>query len=98
MDIGDLGETRDLWDAYDLLTTVGVKVEVKSASYLQSWEQKKHSYISFGIQPTTRLDDPSPDNKKQRQADVYVFAVLAHKDKATVDPLDLSQWGGCAGH
>ena len=27
-----------------------------------------------------------------RQADVYVFAVLAHKDKTTVDPLDLSQW------
>ncbi len=26
------------------------------------------------------------------QADVYVFALLAHADKATIDPLDLDQW------
>lgn len=26
-----------------------------------------------------------------RHADVYVFALLAHTDKATVDPLDLCQ-------
>lgn len=28
----------------------------------------------------------------QRQADVYVFAVLAHSDKATIDPLNANQW------
>lgn len=28
----------------------------------------------------------------RRQADVYVFAVLAHKKQATLDPLDVSQW------
>jgi hypothetical protein len=27
-----------------------------------------------------------------RQADVYVLALLAHRDKATVDPLDTDQW------
>jgi hypothetical protein len=26
------------------------------------------------------------------QRDVYAFALLAHVDKATVDPLDLGQW------
>jgi hypothetical protein len=30
--------------------------------------------------------------ERKRQADVYVFCLLAHKDKATLDPLDLSQW------
>ena len=28
----------------------------------------------------------------RRQADVYVFALLAHREKRTLDPLDLSQW------
>ena len=27
-----------------------------------------------------------------RQADVYVFALLAHRDKATVNPIDVAQW------
>jgi len=28
----------------------------------------------------------------KRQAEVYVFALLAHTDQQTLDPLDLSQW------
>ena len=32
------------------------------------------------------------DKEKKRQADVYVFALLFHKDKETVNPLDISQW------
>ena len=28
----------------------------------------------------------------QRHADVYVFAMLSHTDKSTVNPLDLDQW------
>jgi hypothetical protein len=28
----------------------------------------------------------------QRHADVHVFAVLAHKSQATLNPLDVSQW------
>ena len=28
----------------------------------------------------------------QRWADVYVFCLLAHQDKRTVNPLDVSQW------
>jgi hypothetical protein len=31
-----------------------------------------------------------PESK--RQADVYVFAVLYHQDKATLNPFDLDQW------
>jgi hypothetical protein len=30
--------------------------------------------------------------ERKRQADVYVFCLLAHKDKPTLDPLDLAQW------
>jgi hypothetical protein len=28
----------------------------------------------------------------ERQAQVYVFALLAHQEKATVDPLNIGQW------
>lgn len=30
--------------------------------------------------------------ERRRQADVYVFALLAHEDKTTIDPLDVTQW------
>src|SRR5713226_9413468 len=38
---------RDEWSAYDLKTPEGIKVEVKSAAYIQSWHQSKLSAINF---------------------------------------------------
>lgn len=85
---------RDEWAAYDLLMSNGTKVEVKSAAYLQSWYQSKFSIISFHIPKTHAWDSETniQSDVAKHQADVYVFAVLAHKDKSTVDPLDLMQW------
>ena len=88
-----LDSPREEWDAYDLMTKNRLKIEVKSSAYLQSWKQDKLSRISFGIQPTTVWDE---NNKRstasKRQADLYVFCLLAHKDQSSVNPLDLSQW------
>lgn len=94
MDLDCETDIRVEWDAYDLLSPEGIKVEVKSASYLQSWTQEKLSKISFGIQPTYGWDITinAPGKELKRQSDVYVFCVLAHKDKSTVDPLNLGQW------
>ena len=93
MDIRCSYATRTEWDSFDLVTPDGIKVEVKSASYLQSWSQNKFSQISFGIQPTTAWnDDDTRSVEAKRQADMYVFCVLAHKDQATIDPLNLAQW------
>src|SRR5688572_14217882 len=36
---------RDEWDAFDLITNSGIKIEVKSAAYIQSWNQKQFSKI-----------------------------------------------------
>ena len=84
---------REDWDAYDLITDTGLKIEVKSSAYVQSWEQDKLSTISFGIQPTIKWKkDGTRATKKKRQADVYVFCVLAHKDKETINPMNLDQW------
>ncbi len=86
-------EIREEWDAYDLLTPEGWKIEVKSASYIQSWEQNKFSNISFGIQPTIKWENDGTRSKTvKRQADAYIFCLLAHKDQKTIEPLNLAQW------
>ncbi len=82
------------WDAYDLRTRGGVTIEVKSSAYLQTWAQNKLSAISFDIAPT-RLWEATTNvlaAEPRRQADLYVFALLAHQEKATFDPVDVSQW------
>jgi hypothetical protein len=92
--LGLATEVRIEWDAFDLLTASGLRIEVKSCAYLQSWFQKKPSPISFQIPPTRAWDTAT--NKwaieSRRQADVYVFAILAHEKKSTLNPLDLDQW------
>lgn len=88
-----LDKPREEWDAYDLITKDGLKIEVKSSSYLQSWGQTKLSKIIFGIQPTIKWEENNKRSSEvKRQADIYVFCVLAHKDMKTINPLDLSQW------
>ena len=87
-------DVRDEWGAYDLDTQAGVRIEVKSAAYVQSWKQSRLSKISFNVPKTFGWDRETNkfDKEKKRQADVYVFALLFHKDKKTVNPLDISQW------
>ena len=84
---------REEWDAYDLITEKGLKIEIKSSAYIQSWDQSKLSKIIFGVQPTTVwLANNQRSKTKKRQSDIYVFCVLNHKDKKTVNPLNLNQW------
>lgn len=87
-------ETRDFWAPHDLVTPSGIKIEVKSASYVQCWAQSRLSSISFGISPSHAWDYRTGgwDDEYKRQADVYVFALLAHRDKTTIDPMNLDQW------
>ena len=85
---------RDEWAAFDLCTATRIKIEVKSAVFVQSWHQEQLSAITFRT-PKTRAWDPDTNRQSlepRRQADVYVFALLAHQDKPTINPLDVSQW------
>lgn len=89
-----VGQVRDEWSAYDLLTPDGVKIEVKSSAYIQSWLQTKLSTIIFQV-PKTRGWNPETsvqDKEARRQADVYVFALLANTDQEQIDPMNLDQW------
>lgn len=85
--------TRLEWDSHDLITKDKIKIEVKSAAYIQAWKQKKFSTISFDIKPTKKLlDDNNYSVEATRQADIYVFCLLHHRDQDTIDPMNLHQW------
>jgi hypothetical protein len=85
---------RDEWSAYDLDTADGIKLEIKSAAYIQSWFQRTLSKISFSIKPALYWDGKTNklSAEKRRHADVYVFCLLHHTDKQTIDPLNLNHW------
>ena len=89
-----LDPVREEWGAYDLTTPEGIKVEVKSAAYIQSWRQDRLSKISFRVPKTRAWDSDSnrQANETQRQADVYVFCLLAPTEQEVIDPLYLDQW------
>ncbi|MFZ4412011.1 MAG: hypothetical protein ACOYOV_02925 [Bacteroidales bacterium] len=85
---------RISWDAFDMELDNGIKIEVKSSAYIQTWKQKDFSKIIFNIPKTYAWNykENIYETEKKRQADVYVFAVLAHKDQETLNPLDTNQW------
>jgi hypothetical protein len=90
----DTSIPRDEWSAWDLTTPEGIRIEVKSAAYLQSWTQRDFSRIAFSIRSARPWDSSSGDMAEtpQRTADIYVFCLLKHKNKDTLNPLNLAQW------
>jgi hypothetical protein len=85
---------RAEWRAYDLETVDGVKVEVKSSAYVQSWKQDRDSVIQFAVGKRRAWDAETNKlgDEVRRHADVYVFALLHHKDRESIDPMNLAQW------
>ena len=85
---------RTEWDKYDICTAEGIRVEVKSSGYLQTWSQKHLSRIVFSIPKTHGWNGEEAvfDPESKRQSDIYVFCVHHHRMKDTVNPLDVTQW------
>lgn len=81
------------WAPYDL-SYKGIKIEVKSSAFIQSWFQKDHSKISFNISKTKGWDSKTNEysDRIARQADIYVFALLDHINQDSIDPMNLEQW------
>lgn len=90
----DLSGVRQPWAPCDLRTRDGVTIEVKTSAYLQAWGQAELTEPAFGIRPTRGWDHEAGASQSipGRRTDVYVFALLAHQDKATLDPTNVEQW------
>ena len=93
-ELGCLNAQRIEWDAYDLILPSGKYIEVKSAAYLQTWQQKKNSVIRFDIAEKTSwfATSNSSSCKLQRAAEIYVFCVFTETDRQIANPLNLQQW------
>jgi len=89
-------DIRDPSKGFDILYG-GKKIEVKCASFIQDWDGMRHSVINWGglkaddlyLRSKTKLD---PDGTIAYEADVYVLALLMHKDHATLDIMNTQQW------
>jgi|TARA_B100001971_G_scaffold212303_1_gene242128 hypothetical protein len=93
--IGCPAQTRNDWTAYDLVSPSGIKVEVKSSAYLQSWHQKRPSRPRFSIRKSLEWAPKTNEyvGQSRRHSDVYVFCLLSFRgDKHFLNPLDLTQW------
>ena len=99
----DLSGTKVDWGPYDVSFPFRwmcegkpreeVRIEVKSAAYLQSWEQEKPSSIVFSIRPARAWDpDLGYYGELKRQSDLYVFCHYTQTDRAKADPLVLDDW------
>lgn len=72
------------------------RIEVKSAAYVQAWEPHPGTVprISFSIAPAKIPDgtgDYRPDAERQRNSDLYVFAIYT-ADKKEQNIFDMSLW------
>ena len=84
---------RSEWEAYDISTPDGIKVEVKSAALIQSWAQESYSRVQFSVKPTLGWSSETnrQDKSARRHADVYVLAFMFHRDQETIDPMNVDQ-------
>jgi hypothetical protein len=91
--LGAATRPRIEWDAYDVVTPDGVRVEVKSSAYVQAWAQARPSSIRFaGLNGRTWDSRVGYAQSATYNADVYVFALVTARNHATYDPLDAAQW------
>lgn len=87
-------EYRIEWDSVDVVTQSGIKIEVKSSAYLQSWKCNNLSRIQFDIAPKLSWDSLSNKyfDKIGRYSDVYVCCLFACQNPTIANPMDMSQW------
>jgi len=89
--LGLVSTAREEWASVDFVmdNEKRTKIEVKSSSPWQTWDQHERSNIIFQIGPTV---GQKPEAKARRQSDLYVFCVLDCKEKTQLDPLNTDQW------
>lgn len=81
------------WNSFDVLTPDGVKVEVKSSAYLQSWAQRTLTPPVFNrLTARSWAFEDGEAEERSHNADVYVLALQAVQSHDEYDPLDTLQW------
>jgi len=85
-------QMRTNWLPYDVTSTTGRRIEVKSAAYIQSWTPEDvYSQIKFDIGKKLAWNGSSYASKPDRNCDLYVFCVFTALTK-DVSVLNLDYW------
>lgn len=92
--VGDPSPLRNAWDNFDVTTPSGIRVEVKSSAYLQSWNQRRVSNIAFtGLTGRSWSAETNVlSEERELRADVYVFAIHTCREPDQYDALELRYW------
>jgi len=90
-------DVRNPWGDYDVTSTNGKKIEVKCCSYIQDWDQNDYSKIQWcGLKAKSLHWSDAVSTLSREPADyksdIYVLALLKHKDHSTLDILNMDQW------
>jgi len=83
------------WAAHDVATPAGVRIEVKSSAYLQSWAQPKPSTPRFGLTGAAGSWDAETGEwfvDPRGRVDVWVFCLQTSRSHLDYHPLDIGQW------
>lgn len=93
----ELKKPREDWSAYDVSYPLdeekSIRIEVKSAAYLQAWERQRLSKIQFSIRPTRAWSpEEGYEDEIRHQSDVYVFCLYTETDRKKANPLILDKW------
>lgn len=95
-DSDDVG-LRNPWDDFDVEYD-GTKIEVKSCSYLQDWDQNKLSTIKWSglkaksLYYSSAVNGDQVEQVAEYKSHMYVLALLDHQETDTLDILNLNQW------
>ena len=91
--LGVLEKPRIEWDAVDLIYQ-GKTIEVKSAAFLQSWQQNRPSRIVFDIslKKAWYADTNTTSLEPIRAADCYIFCLYPETDHKNANILDIPSW------
>lgn len=87
-------QMRENWLPFDMTSPSGRKIEVKSASYIQTWTPENiFSQIRFDIGKKLAWDNVTATSATvaKRNCDLYVFCLFTAKTK-NVSLLDLDYW------
>ncbi len=92
--VGAADGVQEEWADYDVRTSDGLRIEVKTSGYVQSWKQSNLSSPTFDIGRKQGWDAGTNTftEHKRRWSDVYVFCLHHYQDKISIDPLDMTQW------
>ena len=91
--LGVTNNPRIEWDAVDLRHR-GKMIEVKSAAYVQSWQQNKLSAIRFDIAKKLGwfAETNSFGTLAERNADCYVFCLFTEQNREEANILNVEKW------